>query len=143
MTSFPIGTITPSNPPLPGVVVINVGGTKFRISRERCKRTDWMFADIPEDELEVFVDRDPRFFQILLDYVQGYPLRTGMLNKYMSDMDIDKGVFYERLFMDIEFYRFNSILGHFEAILKVECPYYFAVLEAASREMREKQSNKF
>lgn len=66
------------------VVTINVGGKIFKTKRSTLKQSPYFIGKMNKKNVNIFVDRDPKLFRYILNYLRTNDLRQ--MRRYMLEM---------------------------------------------------------
>ncbi len=109
-------------------IQMNIGGSQFTTSEQALTSdSESIFRTIldagPNEEGEYFVDRNPKYFPIMLDHLRGYNVQN-QINKLSKKKRAT-------LYQDVLYYRVNSMLAYFSKNSKHN--YKFACLKSKKK----------
>lgn len=90
-------------------IILDVGGSRFKVSRLSLKKTNSLLTNLEKIKplpgstsiLTYFIDRDPKFFPIILNFIRNGKINDSILPDYLAILNC--------LIYDCEFFRLEDL----------------------------------
>lgn len=109
------------------LINITVGDMVFKTTVETVMSHESYISNIvkySKDKTEIFIDRDPLCFPIIMNYLRGYTLKESQIIKIYEISELSMYEFFSMLHDDICFYGIKLLIDEFELFLYNRYPLY-------------------
>lgn len=123
---------------------IKVGEETFYLNRSLIPpRVLSLFEELRENSDEpIVINRDPILFQVLLNYICGYPATRSFLDGIMAKSQLSKEDFYRLLFADLCYYDIDELTEEVVALIYKDDRQYVDADMEKYLDQQELQRNK-